>query len=188
MRYYCKNCGSESWKEEIQLSRRSHDKLYRTWCNMRNRCNNPKASDYKYYGGKGIKICEEWSTYEVFYQWAKNNGYNNDLTIDRIDSNGDYCPRNCRWISFFENDSRAHKGQNITLEQRRNISKKLKLYFQTNINPNCKKVRCIETGAIYNSVKEASLSLGLNKYAVGCAISHKVRCGGYRWEYVKMEA
>ena len=78
-------------------------KLYRTWVNIRNRCNNPNASDYKYYGGKGIKVCKEWDTFNAFEKWAKNNGQDDSLTIDRIDSNGDYCPENCQWISLAEN-------------------------------------------------------------------------------------
>lgn len=70
---------------------------------MKRRCNSVNSSDYKYYGGKGIAVCEEWScSFESFREWSLNNGYTDDLTIDRINVNGDYCPENCRWISMKE--------------------------------------------------------------------------------------
>lgn len=64
----------------------------------------PSCSNYEYYGGRGIKVCDEWiNDFEAFKQWAIKNGYADKLTIDRIDVSGDYCPENCRWISFQEN-------------------------------------------------------------------------------------
>lgn len=78
---------------------------------MRRRCNNQNSKKYKWYGGKGIKVCEEWDHgyggFENFYQWAIENGYNDELTIDRIDSDKDYEPSNCRWITLKENIHRA---------------------------------------------------------------------------------
>ena len=159
-------------------------RLYRTWVSIRRRCNNKNTKDYKYYGGKGIRVSSDWDQFSSFEEWAISHGYSDTMSIDRIDSNKDYCPENCRWITFSENDSRAHKGQIITPEQRKNISEKLKDYYSTRLNPNAKKIKCIETGVIYNSVKEASLSLGLNKCAVQCSTKKGYRCGGYHWEYI----
>lgn len=67
--------------------------------NMKNRCNNPKNYKYKNYGGRGIKVCNEWQkSFLSFYNWAINNGYDETLTIDRMNVNGNYEPDNCRWI------------------------------------------------------------------------------------------
>lgn len=73
-------------------------RLYTAWCNMKARCSN---TDNPLYGGKGIEVCKEWSnSYLVFKEWSINNGYSEDLTIDRVDGNGDYEPNNCRWVSY----------------------------------------------------------------------------------------
>lgn len=74
--------------------------LYKRWVNMKSRCLTPKAPNYKYYGGRGVKICDEWvNDFMAFFAWAKANGYRKGLSLDRTDNNGDYTPLNCRWVS-----------------------------------------------------------------------------------------
>lgn len=76
----------------------SETRLYRIWCNMKNRCNNPNYMESQYYSDKGITVCEEWqSNFEAFRDWALNNGYSDNLSIDRIDGSKGYSPDNCRW-------------------------------------------------------------------------------------------
>lgn len=87
-----------------------HERLYQIYHGMKQRCYNENSKVYRWYGAKGIKICDIWlESYENFKEWALNNGYESDLTIDRIDSNGDYNPDNCRWISQKENVERSRK-------------------------------------------------------------------------------
>lgn len=89
-------------------------RLYIIWQHMKQRCLNPKAAKYKYYGGRGITVCEEWLSYESFSKWAIENGYQEDLTLDRIDVNGNYEPSNCRWATWKVQQNNKRNNNIIT--------------------------------------------------------------------------
>lgn len=89
----------------------SHSPLYRRWIDMKARCLNPNCRNYKNYGGRGISICEEWMVFENFAKWSIENGYKKELSIDRIDNDGNYEPSNCRWTTkSVQNMSMRHKN------------------------------------------------------------------------------
>ena len=83
--------------------KKQNPRLYKIWQGIRQRCNNPNDKDYQSYGGRGIKVCKEWNkSSETFVKWALDNGYMDNLSIDRKDVNGDYCPENCHWATWME--------------------------------------------------------------------------------------
>ena len=90
-------------------------RLYSIWHNMKTRCYNPNTQHYDCYGGRGIKVCEEWkNNFQAFYDWAITHGYAADLTLDRRDGNGDYCPGNCHWADRYYQNNHTRRNRYIT--------------------------------------------------------------------------
>lgn len=120
-------------KEHTENLNKSHggrnERLYLVWIDMRRRCYDKKDSNYFRYGGRGIKVCDEWKDYSVFREWAIKTGYDpsarkQQCTIDRIDVDGNYCPDNCRWVDAkIQNNNRRNNkivefnGRKQTLKQ-----------------------------------------------------------------------
>ena len=91
------------------------DRLNVIYSHMKARCYNKNRWNYQYYGARGIKICDEWkNNYQAFKKWALENGYQDNLSIDRIDVNGNYCPENCRWTTDKEQKNNTRRNHYIT--------------------------------------------------------------------------
>lgn len=152
----------------------SKSRLYRIWRAIRQRTGNIKNTNYHNYGGRGITVCSEWSDYAEFSKWSLDNGYTDQLTIDRININGNYEPSNCRWVtiktqSFNKRNNHllTYKGETKTLtEWRRQYGfahatfyKRLDKWgddldkvFQTPINKSYARVRKDRKGKLINGV------------------------------------
>jgi len=112
-----KSCGC--WRVDAIGNRsRTHGesgtRIHRIWKSMRKRCINPSETAYPNYGGRGITVCDEWQDFETFASWARANGYADNLTIERIDVNGNYCPENCTWATMAEQS--RNKRSNVKVE------------------------------------------------------------------------
>lgn len=114
-----KSCGCLTYEVDHKTSithGQSYTRLYTVWIGMKQRCYYKKHKHYADYGGRGIRVCDEWvNSFADFYEWANENGYNDSLTIDRIDSNGDYSPENCRWATYRTQNNNTRSNHFLTL-------------------------------------------------------------------------
>jgi len=118
-----KSCGCLNRERMIEFGQKrrihgdSETRLYRTYFNMKDRCYRKKSKRYKNYGARGITICPSWlNDYLTFKAWALRNGYQDNLTIDRRDNNGNYSPKNCQWLTKSENSEKARRNRKLLRE------------------------------------------------------------------------
>ena len=120
----CAQCGYKTVAKKNTTHGKTGTKLYYVWRGMLNRCENEKLHSYSDYGARGITVCPEWHDSQKFFEWAEKSGYSDGLEIDRIDTDGNYFPENCRWITRTENANNKrnnkiieHNGEKKTLAE-----------------------------------------------------------------------
>lgn len=146
---HTKSCGCNNaryWKTALGLSK---SRLYKCWQSMMSRCYSFNNIAYKYYGKRNITVCDEWHNSSNFLNWALNNGYADNLTLDRIDVNKNYSPENCRWITMKEQNRNTRRTIYIDDNNKKiclfdfckkyNINYKSVLYYRKKYDMNTQK-------------------------------------------------
>lgn len=147
-----KSCGclqKEAMSKRKLKNKVVDNKLYATWQTMKQRCHNPNNGKYHLYGGRGIKVCEEWrNSFQKFYNWAINNGYEKGLTNDRINNNLGYRPNNCRWVDMKKQGNNRRTNHLLTLN---NKTQTLQLWAEEiGINPSSLRERIKRNNDVFD--------------------------------------
>lgn len=133
-----KSCGC--LRKELNTTHgKSNSKLFNIWTGMKQRCYDEHCKSYKDYGGRGIVVCNDWlNDFQIFHDWAMNNDYQEGLTIDRIDNNKGYSPKNCHWATRKQQNRNTRKNKSFTINGETHcLSEWCEIY-----NINYKKVHC----------------------------------------------
>lgn len=112
---FTQSCGCYNHDLITKENPKYKKKLYFIYHSMKSRCYNPNDRASHNYGARGIKLCDEWHSFEEFEKWALSNGYKQGLWIDRIDNDGDYAPSNCRWVTPKEQQNNKRTNHYITI-------------------------------------------------------------------------
>ncbi len=159
----CNNCYKRKYKygrlEQIQLTPNKYPKkLISTFENMKRRCYNESTINYKNYGGKGIAISDEWlNNLGEFHKWSLENGYDDSLTIDRIDTNGNYEPKNCRWVNqHYQQSNRCNNNKIVGVAKFRN---KWQSYIDYGGKHYCKKFDNFDDAVNWRKQKEVEFNI-----------------------------
>lgn len=107
----------KKYSNGFDFNNHSHHRIYMIWFDMKRRCYQPQNKRYSHYGGRGIKVCGEWlHNFQAFFDWSLAHGYQDNLTIDRVDRDGDYCPDNCRWADSITQANNKSNNHYITYQ------------------------------------------------------------------------
>ena len=182
-------------------------KLYKAWHSMIDRCDNPKNKWYMRYGGRGIVVCDEWKKYVSFAIWSLNNGYEEGLSIDRKDNDGNYSPTNCRWVSIKTQQNNRCSNRLITINGETKTVSEWADKYDINYNTVLQRmkygmnpvtalttvhkyrgygipVRCIETGETFSSARVAAETYGVSLGAIAKAARSRRKSCGVTWEQI----
>lgn len=191
-------------------------RIYTEWASMKSRCYYTKNKAYQRYGGRGIKVCEEWrNSFEKFKEWALTNGYDDNLTIERKNVNGNYCPENCCWIPLSE-QAKNRRTTLKTSDEEGNEVFAMDIAKENGIPMNIVVARLhngwgmqealntpiiqqtvkrkvlqvsLSTGEIiaeYKSIGQASKAIGIDRSGISrCCLGQRNKAGGYGWRYAE---
>lgn len=212
-----KSCGCLSAEISSKKSKThgmSGTRIYVEWASMKARCYNKESKSYNRYGGRGIRVCQEWlDDFMNFYNWAMANGYRDDLTIERKDVNGNYCPENCCWITAKEQaknrrttlKTRDKNGNEVyamdiaeengipmnVVIARKSSGWDLNKALNTPLIEQTIKRKVLQisldTGNViaeYESIGEASRKTRTERSSISrCCLGERNKAGGYAWRY-----
>jgi len=169
----CKKCSkikSSATHGKSLLINKKRNRIYNIWSGIKSRCNSKSNTNYKYYGGRGITICDEWKNdFMAFYNWCLKNGYNEDLTIDREKNDGNYEPDNCRW------STKCTQSRNIRTIRSNNTTGFKGVIFRKDRKKYYSRIQ----------VNYKTIAIGASNCAIDCAIMYNNYIDEHNLEHSK---